>query len=395
MPKLDLTDRFCATIKTQRIVDFFDSKTTGLGLRVSPSGGKVWSVMFTEPRDGKRARVTLGKYPAVTLARARTMALEAHTRVAEGVDPRQDETGAAMTIGTLAELFIDKHVRTLKTHKAFATRIRNNIVKHRGKVKLAELHRRDVHRVVDIIADRGSPLAASKAQQDMKAMVRWAIQRGYLDSDPMVGMQGALKSKPRERFLTEDEISKLWPSLSVMAKPVEIALKLALVTGQRIGEVCAMREDELDVATWTIPADKTKNGSRHVVPLTPMALDLIAAARRGAINGRLFPTFDSVKLGHALQDARPRLPVKDWTAHDLRRSVATHLAMMAVSPITIGAVLNHSMVTKGGVTMGHYVRYDYAREKSEALELWAERLAAIIRGDTVADVIPMRSRAGA
>jgi hypothetical protein len=52
-------------------------------------------------------------------------------------------------------------------------------------------------------------------------------------------------------------------------------------------------------------------------------------------------------------------------------------------------------VTKGGVTMGHYVRYDYAREKSEALELWAERLAAIIRGDTVADVIPMRSRAGA
>ena len=63
MPKLDLTDRFCATIKTQRIEDYFDAKTTGLGLRVSPSGGKVWSVMFTNPGDGKRARVTLGRIP--------------------------------------------------------------------------------------------------------------------------------------------------------------------------------------------------------------------------------------------------------------------------------------------------------------------------------------------
>ena len=62
-------------------------------------------------------------------------------------------------------------------------------------------------------------------------MVRWAIQRGYLDADPMLGMQAALKSKPRERFLREEEIAKVWPALSILAKPVELALKLALVTG--------------------------------------------------------------------------------------------------------------------------------------------------------------------
>jgi integrase len=257
---------------------------------------------------------------------------------------------------------------------------------------LVELHRRDIHRVLDRIKDRGSPLAAAKAQQDMRTLIRWAIQRGYLDTDPMIGMQAAQKSKPRERFLSEEEIARVWPALSILAKPVEQALKLALVTGQRIGEICAMTEDELDIAkaTWIIPADKTKNGCRHTVPLTAMAIEIIAEARRGAVNGRLFPTFDSVKLGHALQDARPRLPVSDWAAHDLRRTLCTHLAMMAVSPVTIGAVVNHNTATKAGVTLSTYVRYDFAKEKRQALEMWAERLSAIVAGE-VATVIPMNA----
>ena len=77
MPRLDLTDRFCATIKTKKLVDYFDAKTTGLGLRVSPTGVKAWSVMFTIPGSQKRARLSLGSYPATSLARARTLAIEA------------------------------------------------------------------------------------------------------------------------------------------------------------------------------------------------------------------------------------------------------------------------------------------------------------------------------
>ena len=123
-----------------------------------------------------------------------------------------------------------------------------------------------------------------------------------------------------------------------------------------------------------------------------MALEIIAEARAGAINGRLFPTFDSVKLGHALQAARPRLPISDWAAHDLRRTVCTHLAMMAVSPVTIGAVVNHVTSTKAGTTLQTYIQYDFDREKREALELWAERLRGILAGDA-ARVIPLRPAA--
>jgi integrase len=387
--RIELTDRACRASKPG---DLFDSKQRGLNLRTTAAGARTWYCIFTAP-DGRRARATLGRFPIVTLARARTMALEVHQKVAEGIDPRQ-EGSASMTVGALVEAFIEKHALKLKTGKAYRTRLRNNVLPVIGNVKLSELHRRDIHRMLDKIEERGSPLAASKAQQDVRTMVRWAIQRGYLDADPMLGMQAAQKSKPRERFLAEEEIAKVWPALSILAKPVELALKLALVLGQRIGEVCAMHEDELDLAkaVWVIPSSKTKNAHQHTVPLTAMALELIAEARAGAICGRIFPTFTSVKLGHALQAARPRLPISDWSAHDLRRSVCTHLAMAGVSPVTIGAVVNHVTSTKSGTTLQTYIQYDVSREKRLALEMWSERLQAILAGDS-AQIIPMNRNA--
>jgi integrase len=396
MPKLDLSDRFIATLKAKKKpVDYFDSKTTGLGLRISPTGLKAWSVMFTLPGTEKRARLSLGTYPATPLATARTKALEARSKVEAGEDPRIEPMlhdgpapeGAAVTVAMLAENYIERHGRQIKTGKDLARRLRVDVLPIIGNVRLADLHRRDVHRVLDAINDRGSPQAAAKAFGDMRAMLKWAVQRGDLDADPMAAMETPEASKPRERFLTEEEIAALWPAFPA---PVALALKLALVTGQRIGEVTGITLDEIDFAKalWNLPAERSKNGSAHTVPLSPMALDLIAQARRTAIGDRLFPGLNSMKVGQQLIRYRDRLPVSDWAAHDLRRTVCTHLAMLRVSPLVIGACVNHRGTTKSGVTMSTYVRYDYAKEKREALELWADRLRAIVAGDA-ARVIPM------
>ena len=389
MPKLDLTDRFCSTIKTTRNEDYFDAKTTGLGLRVSPSGVKAWSVIFTSPKDGKRSRLSLGHYPATSLARARTLAIEARGKVEAGTDPRDESNPSAVTVGMLAENYIEKHARTIKTGKDLARRLRHDVLPVIGGVKLADLHRRDVHRVLDRIKDRGSPQSAAKAQGDIHSMLKWAIARGDLEHDPMMAMEAPEAANARERFLTEYEIAALWQAWpDVLPAPVVMALKIALVTGQRIGEVTGMMEDEIDLAkaTWTIPPERAKNGTQHVVPLSHLALDLIRQARRSGINGRLFP-LSSMKIGQQLIRYRERLPVSDWAAHDLRRTVCTHLAKMGFSPLIIGSVVNHRQVTKQGVTLGVYVQYDYAKEKREALDAWAERLTAIVRGDMVADVI--------
>jgi integrase len=176
---------------------------------------------------------------------------------------------------------------------------------------------------------------------------------------------------------------------------VALALKLALVTGQRIGEVAGISLDEIDFpkALWNLPADRTKNGFAHTVPLSEMALDLIADARKSAIGGRLF-RLNTQRVANLINQNRDRIQVKHWTAHDLRRTVCTHMAKMGISPLVIGAVVNHRTQTKGGVTLGVYVQYDYAREKREALDMWADRLAAIVRGGA-AKLIHMRGHGAA
>ena len=154
----------------------------------------------------------------------------------------------------------------------------------------------------------------------------------------MAGMKAPSVSTPRERFLTEEEIAALWEAWPTLLPPrVTLALKLALVTGQRIGEVTGMMEDELDLrkGIWTIPASRSKNGIQHVVPLTNMALALIKETRATAVLGRMFPGLNSVKIGQQIIRYRDRLPVSDWTAHDLRRTVCTHLAKMGIPPLQL------------------------------------------------------------
>jgi integrase len=395
MPKLDLSDRLIATMKAEgAAIDLFDAKTKGLNLRIAPSGMKTWFLVYTSPKDGKRARVALGHYPATPLARARALAIETCGLVEAGEDPRDRDKAAgtgAMTVAMLIEIYIARHSIKIKTGRELARRLRGDVLPVIGNVKLADLHRRDVQRVLDPIEDRGSQSSAAKAAGDIHAMIKWAVARGDLDQDPLAGMKAQRASKPRERYLEPEEISALWQAWpSALPAPVASALKLAIVTGQRIGEVAGITLDELDLAkaVWNLPADRSKNGMAHTVPLSDMALELIAEARPAAINGRLF-RFNTQRVANLINQRRDRIPVEHWAAHDLRRTVCTHLAMLGVSPLIIGAIVNHRTQTKAGVTLGTYVRYDYAREKREALELWADRLAGIV-GGSAAKVVSLR-----
>jgi integrase len=201
--------------------------------------------MFTSPKDGKRARLSLGTYPATGLATARTRAIEARCQVEAGTDPRQEKkkekektSSGPMTVAMLAQSYMEKHATKLRSHGEVKRKMQTNILPVIGNMNLADLHRRDIHRVVDPIKERGSPAMAEKVFTDLRAMLNWAVRRGYLDTNPCAGMEeGNGASQPRERFLSEDEIAALWPALSSFKPDVAWALKMALITGQRIGEV--------------------------------------------------------------------------------------------------------------------------------------------------------------
>ena len=375
MPIVTLTDRFCANTKANGgRVDYFDEKTRGLALRIAPSGVKTFTLHYGPAK--KRARLTLGRYPSVTLARARTLAIEALGRVADGEDPRP---GTAATVRDLWALYEAQHVKPqLRTAAAVKRRIEKNVLPTIGDKRLIDLHKRDITSAITPILGRGKAIEANRVFEDVRGMLRWGTAQGHLDVNPATGMQkpGAI-SLPRERTLDDAEIRTLWnglPKALPRSKVCRNIIKLALMTGQRVGECAGIEPVEIDAKArlWTIPAERSKNGHKHTVPLTKAAL--VIAQLLG--DGEKLPPHVVAKTVRLAQD---RFGIVQWTMHDLRRTAITEMARLGVSPIVLGHVINHRSVTRAGVTLAVYSQYDYAAEKKQALELWAKKLASIVR----------------
>jgi integrase len=389
-----LTDRFCDRAKaTTAQTDYFDETVSGLALRVTKHGVKAWTFLYTA--GGKRRRMTLGRYPAISLAKARTLALEASEAVASGLDPRPR---GAMTVGDLVETYIAKHTVTLRSGAEIARRIRRNILPAIGNVPLAQLHRRDATRLIDAVIGRGAPIEATFVFQDLRSILRWAVARGDLDHDPIAGMPPPPAGKPRERVLSDEEIRTLWTVLPTTLSPTyQRVIRLCLLTAQRIGEVAGMRRSELDLKarTWSLPGSRTKNGHPHLVPLSPMTIDEIidGHAERATTRGGddlVFADCPPVNVTSAIYKAKDRFGIAQWTPHDLRRTALTGMAKLGVAPIVLGHIANHRTTTKAGMTLSVYVHHAYEKEKREALELWADRLRGIIAGG--AEIVPMVRR---
>jgi integrase len=326
-----------------------------LALRVTSRGTKAWTLLHGIPRR----RTTLGRYPSLSLAAARARAIET-----------KDGRGAG-TVSALAEAYI-RSLAKLRTAPEIERRLRRDVLPIIGHIPLAELHRRDVTRVIDA---KSAPIAARRAFEDCRTMIRWAVARGDLDHSPIDGLAGPPISKPRTRALTDDEIRLLWLRLPILrSASYQQILKLCLVTGQRLGEVSGLRPSEIDLdrRVWNIPAERSKNGHPHTVSLSPLALSIIRDLPPTGVVAR--------HISQAVQRAQPRFGLAQWTPHDLRRTALSKMAELGVPPIVIGHVANHRTTTKAGVTLGIYIQHGYEREKRDALELWASRLEGIVAG---------------
>ena len=297
-----------------------------------------------------------------------------------------------MTVAGLLPLYLAKpHRRTGQPRKSvqeIKRRFETNVLPVVGAVKLADLHRRDVNRIITPMVVR-APTEASRVFEDFRGMIRWAVGQGYLDTNPMDAMEPPARSRERTRTLDETEIRRLWhvlPTALARSPDCQQIIKLCLATGQRVGEVAGIRRLELDVdkATWRIPGSRTKNGHEHSVPLSPFALQIISAIKHRdylfpVAGGSLRPGAVARTIARAHEGDGPgRFGIPRWSAHDLRRTVVSQMAKLGVVPIVLGHIINHRSVTKAGVTLSVYQQYSYEDEKRQALNLWGEKLRAIV-----------------
>jgi integrase len=162
-------------------------------------------------------------------------------------------------------------------------------------------------------------------------------------------------------------------------------VKLLILTGARRTEVGAMAWQELNFEDriWTIPAAKTKNKNTHVLPLPHACWAVIEQIERRANIDHLFGRGSD--RGFRSWDGNKKIldkhcGVKQWTLHDLRRTVATRLGDLGVMPHVVEQALNHQSGHKRGVA-GVYNRSAYTREVKTALAIWADHVASVVSGE--------------
>lgn len=409
MPKLKLTDAAVQRIKppAKGQVDYWDTLLSPFALRVSYNGTKSW---ITQPRvliDGKwkPARITLGRYPVLSLADARELAREAIQQAAEGKDPRrlkherkrQQEDDSRNTFGAIRDLFIERYCeRELKAssaaeYKRVLTGVR---FKPWENAPIKDITRRSVADLLDEIVDE-SPYMANRTLAYLRKMMNWAVgTRHIMEHAPTDRIQTPSKEKSRERVLTDDEIKFIWKACDSIGDIYAYTVKMLILTGQRSGEVSAMHRVELygldtENAFWKIPPERTKNGRPHEVPLSPLAIETLRTVPNigdfvfsysgktpicmtSAAKRRLDAKAKEIAKGAGCADCFKH----NWRIHDIRRTVVTKLNSLGTPPHIVETIVNHVSGTRSGVA-GVYNRAEYTNEKRAALNQWANSVAQL------------------
>lgn len=404
MPRKNLTTRFVESIEVDTRTDFWDDHVRGLVLRASPTGVKAWTAVYTRESDGAKQRVTLGKFPAMPLEKARARALATMAAVGDGKDPAGSKRARreAMTVRELGELFMEKYSKRNKRSWAEDQRHLNiDIYPFIGGMRALTVKRRDILDIIDAKADAGHLAASRHVLAVLRKMFGWAVGEGYLGDDvtsPCAGVRPRGKVVSRDRVLSDDEVKAIWNALPEAGLSLTMAdiIRLLFLTGQRSGEVCGMRRSEIDLdeALWTLPRERVKNDQAHTVPLSATAMGIIKARLAKIDEERDAPLFskigDPIESNAVSQAVRKKLQLleKQWTPHDARRTVATGMAKLKIAPHEIEATLNHKSGFKGGVA-GTYNLHEYDDEKRKALGRWEKHLAGVIAGKP-ANVTPIR-----
>jgi len=387
--------------------EHFDAGYPGLGLRISYAGRRAWVYVYRAA--GKPRRLTLGAYPAMSLAEAREAWREARAAVEIGGDPaaakaeaREARASGRDAVRTLFDDYRRRKLSKLKAGDQPARMLERLMLPAWGDRRAQEITRRDVLDLIEGVAER-TPPTANRLKAYGGAFFAWLVARDVLDRNPFAGIKPPAKEVSRDRVLSDDEIRWLWRGSEAVGYPFGPLARFLLVTGQRLREGAGLRWDELDGDLWRLPGARVKNGRAHAVPLSAAALaELGALPRIAGASGPVYAfttTGDTPVSGfnrgisrlraamakEAAKDRGEPVTIADWSFHDLRRTAATGFARLGVPLQTAEAILNHVSGSRAGVA-GVYNRHDYAREAREAMDRWAAHLAGLT-ADRPANVV--------
>ena len=375
----------------------WDARVKGLGLKVQPGGTK--SFVLDYRAGGRQRRVSLARCSEITLADARARAGRELAAIRDGEpDPlqRREEAREAPTVAEGLDRFFDEFVPerialgrlSERTAREYRKQAELTIRPGLGGKRIADVTARDIELAVKPRAPINRNRTLALLSRLFNQFERWGWRPQQ--SNPVRGIERA-REEPRDRVLAPREIAALAAALETRAEecpPAAAAVRLAALTGLRIGEVLNIRWEDIDFegCALTLPTSKT---GRRVQALSAPALALLAdrpriadfvfTLGRGAIGYKTARTFFSRVAGDAGLD--------DIRLHDLRRTVMTNAAIEGVGSHVLRDMLGH----KTTVMADRYIRSTGAALR-DAVERSGSSMAAMLEGKPPAEVVPLRKR---
>ena len=387
MPRIKLTK---STIDTLPVPSsdlvFWDVASPGFGVKVTPTGRKVFIVLYRTGGAGSKLRkYTIGPYGRVTLHQARVAAQKVFSAKHQGRDPaaekRQSKCRAvADRIGDLLESFITQRLAQNRSAAETSRLLRREVGIPWAGRSVHSISKRDVVDLISAIVQRGAPGSANKTLKSVKTFFRWCVGQAILDRSPAEGVPLPSREIARDRVLEDAELAQVLIAARAMGGPYGGIVEFLALTAQRREEVAGLRWDELDLVqrVWTIPKARTKNAKAHMVHLSKQALAVLERAdRKGLVAFTLLGTKCFQDFTHAKRRLDQLSGVSEWRLHDLRRTCVSGMARLGIAPHIADKILNHQAGTISGVA-AVYQRHDFLAERRAALDEWGAHIDRIL-----------------
>lgn len=372
----------------------------GLLLQVTPTGATTWVLRYhagVKPgtRDTAwRRDLGLGSYPDVSLAAARERAKVEHEKIANGIDPitARREKRSAMVAARLAEITFTEAADQCITMRAAGwkdngkseAQWRATLNTYAGPVigslRVADIGLTHVLQVLEPIWTEKT-VTATRVRQRMETVLDWATVRGYRKGDNPARWRGALDKVLPPPAKVHKVVHMAALSIESMPKFMERlhrkhamgaqALRFAILTAARSGEVRGATWDEIDLAArvWTIPGERMKAGKQHRVPLSDDTVKLLEALPRFEGTPLVFPS----ARGRELSDMTLTKVLKDMkvsaTAHGYRSTFRDWCAERTNFPRDAAEMaLAHTIRS---AVEAAYRRGDMLEKRRSLMEAWA------------------------